>query len=289
MTLPPTPESPGAQNGDAGGIRQPATPAGSASPDKAASAPPAATTRGGWASARHTRRVNQAKVVLPTLAGLTIAAIALWPLIKETTQPRQADPGNGQLEMLDAHFLGTDKTDRPVEVRADRAMQESNQENLIDLVSPEAEITLKSGQWVTLNGDTGRYDKQSGHLTLEGRVTLFHDHGYEFTTDKAEVDTNKNLAWSNARVAGQGPFGDIDAGGFRMTDKGDTIVFTGKARLRLMEKERKPVDGAQPPQAPPPQKTPQPATARKAPTVQPPTTSTSKAPAGTARTGGMQP
>nr|WP_246463151.1 LPS export ABC transporter periplasmic protein LptC [Nitrospirillum iridis] len=236
MTLPPPSENPGAESGDAGGIRQPAGPAGSAAP----SAPPRPgdqpTHRA--SSARHTRRVNQAKVVLPTLAGLTIAAIALWPLIKETTSPRQADPGTGQLEMLDAHFLGTDKTDRPVEVRADRAMQESNQDNLIDLVSPEAEITLKNGQWVTLNGDTGRYDKQSGHLTLEGRVTLFHDHGYELTTDKAEVDTSKNIAWGNTRVAGQGPFGDIDAGGFRMTDKGSTIVFTGKARLRLVEKDR---------------------------------------------------
>ncbi|WP_244410833.1 hypothetical protein, partial [Nitrospirillum viridazoti] len=44
------------------------------------------------ASARHTRRVNQAKVVLPTLAGLTIAAIALWPLIKETTNPAPPIP-----------------------------------------------------------------------------------------------------------------------------------------------------------------------------------------------------
>ncbi|WP_044564277.1 LPS export ABC transporter periplasmic protein LptC [Azospirillum sp. B4] len=243
MTLPPPSEDPGADNGDAGGIRQPAGPANSAAnpapnanPGAAAASRP--NEQRGRASARHTRRVNQAKVVLPTLAGLTIAAIALWPLIKETTNPRPADPGTGQLEMLDAHFLGTDKTDRPVEVRADRAMQESGQDNLIDLVSPEAEITLKSGQWVTLNGDTGRYDKQSGHLTLEGRVTLFHDHGYEFTTDKAEVDTSKNIAWGNARVAGQGPFGDIDAGGFRMTDKGSTIVFTGKARLRLVQKER---------------------------------------------------
>ncbi|TWB41785.1 LPS export ABC transporter periplasmic protein LptC [Nitrospirillum pindoramense] len=242
MTLPPPSETPGADHGDVGGIRQPASPAGSARPSSSPPAPtapaPAAPAPRGGASARHTRRVNQAKVVLPTLAGLTIAAIALWPLIKETTNPRPADPGTGQLEMLDAHFLGTDKTDRPVEVRADRAMQESNQDNLIDLVSPEAEITLKNGQWVTLNGDTGRYDKQSGHLTLEGRVTLFHDHGYEFTTDKAEVDTSKNIAWGNARVAGQGPFGDIDAGGFRMTDKGSTIVFTGKARLRLVEKDR---------------------------------------------------
>ncbi|TWB22762.1 lipopolysaccharide export system protein LptC [Nitrospirillum amazonense] len=245
MTLPPPSENPGADNGDAGGIRQPAPPAGSAPPSGRAPDQRSQEQRGRGASARHTRRVNQAKVVLPTLAGLTIAAIALWPLIKETTTPRPADPGTGQLEMLDAHFLGTDKTDRPVEVRADRAMQESNQDNLIDLVSPEAEITLKNGQWVTLNGDTGRYDKQSGHLTLEGRVTLFHDHGYEFTTDKAEVDTSKNIAWGNARVAGQGPFGDIDAGGFRMTDKGSTIVFTGKARLRLVEKEHH-ADGAAP-------------------------------------------
>ena len=34
-------------------------------------------------------------------------------------------------------------------------------------------------------------------------------------------------------MEGQGPFGYLKAEGFRITDKGGRILFTGKARLEL--------------------------------------------------------
>jgi len=188
----------------------------------------------------HSRRVRQAKVMLPILASAALLAVAIWPLVKETTQPRHVGANNGQVAMADAHYLGLDKQGRPIEVRAASAEQEAGADKVYDLTTPETEITLKSGEWVTLTGDKGIYNQTSGHLTLIGHVTLIHDNGYEFTTDTAEVDTVRGIAWGNSRIAGQGPFGDIDAGGFRIGKDGATVVFTGKARLRLIEAARKP-------------------------------------------------
>lgn len=208
----------------------------------------------------HSRRVRQAKVALPILAGLTLMAVALWPLVRETTQPRHADV-TGQVAMADAHYLGLDKHGRPIELRAASAQQIAGSDKLYNLTAPETEITLKGGQWVTLSSDKGTYDQTSGHLSMSGHVTLIHDKGYEFTTETAEVDTQHGIAWGNDRIAGQGSFGDIDAGGFRVGKDGDSVVFTGKARLRLFEAARKSGglrDSSNPEKAAAPVKTPAP-------------------------------
>jgi lipopolysaccharide export system protein LptC len=40
-------------------------------------------------------------------------------------------------------------------------------------------------------------------------------------------------AQGNQPVAAQGPFGTLTADGFRLTDRGQVVLFTGKARVVL--------------------------------------------------------
>ncbi len=40
-------------------------------------------------------------------------------------------------------------------------------------------------------------------------------------------------------VSGQGPFGHVEAAGFRVLDRGATIIFTGKTDLYLEPNARK--------------------------------------------------
>lgn len=180
----------------------------------------------------HTRIVNAAKVALPVMAALILLAVAVWPLVTGPGEVRQAGPDSGALEMVDARFVGTDPKSRPFEVRAEKVVQ-SGEGTVVTLEKPRAEITLPGGDWITLSATQGRYDRESGRLSLAGQVTLYHDGGYEFMTEQAELDTNEGVAWGEAPVQGQGPIGTIEAGGFRIMNDGDTIIFTGRSRLRL--------------------------------------------------------
>ena len=192
---------------------------------------PAATPR--ELDAAHSRFVSRAKIALPTLAVAVLLIVVAWPMLERRNQPFIAPPDAGQLEMSDARYRGEDERSRPFEVRAERATRSNSQSKLVELVKPEAEMVLDGGSWITISAESGHYDRQSGQLTLQGHVTLYHDQGYEFTTDTAQIDTATGTAWGNARVTGQGPFGDVDAAGFRLADEGKTIVFTGRARLVL--------------------------------------------------------
>jgi lipopolysaccharide export system protein LptC len=62
---------------------------------------------------------------------------------------------------------------------------------------------------------------------------VFHDRGYELTTDTAHVDMAAGTAEGNDAVQGQGVFGDVTSQGFRLLDHGQTIIFTGKAKLHV--------------------------------------------------------
>ena len=55
----------------------------------------------------------------------------------------------------------------------------------------------------------------------------------------------KNRAWGDKPVIAHGPKGTIEASGFRVEDKGQTIIFTGKAKvlLRLDEQDMKDMGG----------------------------------------------
>jgi lipopolysaccharide export system protein LptC len=135
---------------------------------------------------------------------------------------------------VNARFSGIDKQNRPFTVTAETARQNPSKDDIVSLESPKADITLQSGAWVAVTSETGVYQQQSQILDLFGSVHLFHDRGIEFTTDTARVFMNESRAEGDDPVAGQGSFGELSAEGFRLLDKGDRVVFTGKARLVLL-------------------------------------------------------
>jgi lipopolysaccharide export system protein LptC len=82
-----------------------------------------------------------------------------------------------------------------------------------------------------LTAKSGIFRQAKKTLDLTGAVNLFHDSGYEFKTSKAVIDLQKGVASGSEAVRGHGPFGEMQGEGFRLFDKGKTIIFTGKSKL----------------------------------------------------------
>lgn len=190
-------------------------------------------TGGGRDPFAHSRAVRAARVALPLVAGLVLLTIIVWPWFGGSTDTTRPGPAQGDLELTQARYLGTDTSDRPFEIRAGRVTQ-SGTDNAVDLSGPQADITLNGGAWLSLAAQTGQYDQKSQQLGLSGAVSLFHGSGYEFRTTQAMLDIGKGIAWGNRPVEGQGPMGTVEAGGFRVLDDGNVIIFTGMARLRAI-------------------------------------------------------
>jgi lipopolysaccharide export system protein LptC len=187
----------------------------------------------------YSRFVYLAKLALPAIAVALLLMIAAWPRLEGTFEtvripvPMIDVSDASDLRMVSARFTGIDRENRPFVVTAAIARQKPNLDGLITLERPKGDLTTLSGNWLELSSDTGFYEPQAQHLDLFGNVALFQDKGNEFHSSSAHVDMSANTAEGDDPMNGQGPFGHVTAQGFRILDRGDTIVFKGHTQLDI--------------------------------------------------------
>lgn len=188
-------------------------------------------------SDRHSRFVGLMKLLLPALAAALILLVIAWPHLRIDSDGFRlgiSRLGFGQpdnLSMVNARFNGVDAKNRPFTITADLATQSRENESLIALELPKADMTLQDGAWLALSARAGKYDQDREQLALRGDVSLFHDDGFEIHTQSALIDLAEGVARGDEPVEGQGAPGTIAGEGFRVTDRGQRILFTGKSRL----------------------------------------------------------
>jgi lipopolysaccharide export system protein LptC len=177
------------------------------------------------------------RYALPIVAVVLLATVVIWPLIsgREDGFRLSFTPANpidsGPLVMENARYIGIDSQNQSYTVIAEQAIQESAEADLIELISPKADIILSDNGWLALTADRGNYLRASEILDLEGRVNSFSDEGFEMRTEAARVELALGRASGSLPVEGQGPLGVLNAVGFELIDGGATIRFGGPVRL----------------------------------------------------------
>ena len=193
----------------------------------------------------YTRFARFMRYLLPLVAAALIALLVLWPRLQDdslavggfsvTDEPVANEDGTTASR---AHFEGVDGKGRPFNISAARAFQPSAEQDRIVLDQPEADITLKDGSWVAVSAARGDYHQSRDLLELRGHVNLFHDQGFELTTESVDVDLESGVAESREAVQGQGPFGNIASEGLQVRDNGNTVIFTGRTELTVYPKDK---------------------------------------------------
>lgn len=189
------------------------------------------------ASAARTNLVSTLRFVLPGVAALLIGAVVAWPHLQSTlgrlplgflTITRDEID---QQRMVNPRYIGVDDRNQPFTITASSATRADTKSNLVELDKPKADMALKDGHWVALTATTGTFSQDAQLIQLVDNVSLFHDMGYEFHTRSAYVDVKAGTAYGQEPIEGQGPLGTLKAQGFRIFDKGERVIFTGRAHL----------------------------------------------------------
>ncbi len=188
----------------------------------------------------YSRFVGLAKRLLPGVALVMLGLVALWPRLQEDFENLKAialprlDPRDARdLRMVNARYTGLDRQNRPFVITADVARQSPDVDQLMSLEGPKGDLTTASGTWIELTAATGLYQPETQLLELFGDVHLYQDKGDEFATDTAHIDMKESNAEGHDHTVGHGPFGHVEADGFRILNHGDIIVFTGHSHLVL--------------------------------------------------------
>ena len=193
---------------------------------------------------------------MPIIGVALLALVAIWPrLVPLLESVRFGFPvidlrEAHELRMLNPRYAGVDRENRPYVVTSAIGRQASNRDDLMSLERPRAEMTMHNGALVVVTAATAMYQSQAQLLDLFGDVNLVHENGTRFVTNTAHVDVAADSAVGNDPVTGHGPSGDITAQGFRVVDRGNTIVFTGKSNLLLKGTKSSARPAANPPTLP---------------------------------------
>jgi lipopolysaccharide export system protein LptC len=178
------------------------------------------------------------KLALPSVAVVLVGLVLMWPQIKGAEEGlRKGVIGSlkldeiENLQMVRARYVGTDEQNRPYVLTAAAARQMSSGSDLIALETPKGEMSLQDGNQVALAAQAGAYYQKAQMLDLFGHVTMTRSDGYVVETEEARINLKTGSAEGNKAVSGHGPAGTLRSDGFRIIDRGDTVIFTGKARL----------------------------------------------------------
>ena len=191
------------------------------------------------------------KVLLPALAAALVLLVIAWPqLMPDVTRSgldfaKFARDQAKTLNMLNARYSGVDENNQPFNVAADLATQAPDNENVVELQHPKADIRTTEGDMVALSARVGHYHREEETLDLAGKVHLVHDKGFDIVTESARVDLKDGSAAGDAAVSGQGPSGELQSEGFRLRERGQVIVFTGRSRLLIYPEAKQSLPGAE--------------------------------------------
>lgn len=184
-------------------------------------------------SGRYSSMVAVLRRVLPLAVLVVLGALVVWPMLREKDLGEAVKEAVPNVVVENLRLSGTDKEDRQYLLTAKRASQAISMNGLVDLEQVRGDIALKDDGWLAGTANLGRYDQKSKKLWLGGGIQMFHDGGYTFSAEEAQIDLGASSAWSEKPVTITWGGGIITGSGFRVLDAGNTVVIEGKSRLFL--------------------------------------------------------
>ena len=134
-------------------------------------------------------------------------------------------------------FMGINKKKQPFKVMAKKATRLKESPDVFDLEKPTGE--LKSGtEKFFVKGDKGIFYKDIQQLKIKGNVQFNNEQNMIFNTSEMYFDFKKEVLIGDRKVRGEKNNSIIISEGFKVTNNGDKIFFTGKTKLKLANENK---------------------------------------------------
>ena len=169
---------------------------------------------------------------LPALMAVMALTLLVWIGIQATRQtaPQEASVS---VRMVNPRFRGRDEQGRAFVMSASEAARDSRDFQRVLLKNPALALETGGSRPLTVRAKTGVYNERTLMILLEGAVHLEEPSGWVFDTQRALVDTNRNVITGDRPVQGVGPMGRIAASSYVIYNQGERVVFRGQVRTTL--------------------------------------------------------
>lgn len=195
----------------------------------------------------HSRRVRVLKIVLPLAAALVVLAFVVisWisGLVPDGATIESAAIRDGKLVMQNPVMSGQDSSERPYNMKAERAIQDLSTPDVIVLEGIVADLPVSEGDKAVLNAASGIYDRTAQTLVFDKAFTVKTEAGMEAQLQSADIDLGLGGLTTSEPVSIRSADASVVAQSMKMQDKGRIIIFQDKVRMTINPSALKSQDG----------------------------------------------
>ncbi|MFD2344533.1 LPS export ABC transporter periplasmic protein LptC [Sinorhizobium terangae] len=188
-------------------------------------------------AARHSARVRRLKVILPlaasVIAMIFVAVSFVRAFLPEELQLETATIENGKIVMQNPAISGRNKQDISYSMKAQRALQDIANPDLITLETIHAEMPVNDTLIATVDAASGIYDRGANTLDMNAPFTISMNNGVNADFQSAYLDINAGEMETKRPIAISMNGGSIIAQTLRMTDKGRIVTFEGMVKVNV--------------------------------------------------------
>src|SRR5689334_10168988 len=159
-----------------------------------------------WAvpGSSHDRLVRLAKIALPSAVGVVIAFLAMAPLENKGTvsfilDKNQVENAPERMRVEQARYTGEDNRGQKFQITANRALQRSSEQPIVDIWGMLARFGLSQGP-VTVAASQGQYNLDEQKVNVVGPVRVAGPEGEQLVTRNVTVDLKQNTLHGNGGV-----------------------------------------------------------------------------------------
>ena len=137
------------------------------------------------------------------------------------------------LTLENAKLIGNDRNNKPYVITAKSSFKNNLDENLIHLNHVEADMTLNSNNWMSINTNHAIFNIYKKTIEAKEKVFIFYDDGTKLESSGLNYNIAKGIGFSESGVKMFGKWGIIEASSFSF-DTGDHMIkFYNKPKLIL--------------------------------------------------------
>lgn len=191
----------------------------------------------------HSSRVRLLRVLFPVTAILMIFGIGgayYWKSIGTPTFTVQSTSfDNGNMVMKNPVIKGVDEENRPYELTAKEAVQNTKELTKIELLEINAIVPMEGSSFAKITAGNGLYDSEAKTLLLGGEVDILSDDGMRIILQDADIDIGAGNMFTNNPVIMSSPQAKISADSVAIENNGDSIIFNKNVKMTLYPKSIK--------------------------------------------------
>jgi lipopolysaccharide export system protein LptC len=184
---------------------------------------------------RRSHLIHFFRKALPAAMALMVLGLVGWVGWRAITNPTPVENATVSIRMVNPRFRGRDDNGRAFVMSASEAARDSRDFQRVLLKNPAVELQNEGAPPFKVRARTGVYNERTFVILLEGAVVVEDPSGWVFHTERAVVETMRNVISGDLPVRGVGPMGSIAGSSYVIYNNGERIILRGGVRTTLTQ------------------------------------------------------